>query len=418
MTNLLETLINHYQKALIIKPDNAILYQKIAELYQSSFSFDEKLSQAASFYLKAIQIKPDLFKVYYPLEFTLQILHCFDSGTNEELLEEGVNILQNNIKKLPKFPFAHVVLGELLAQQGKVDQAKSCYQQASYQQLSKSSPQLVKSAWDTSQKRQPDFLVIGLFKCGTTSFYSYLTAHPQILPAVTKELRYFSQSSIEDIDYYLSHFPAISDKNYLTGETTPDYLACPTIAKQILNWFPNIKLVVLLRNPVDRTVSSFYHGNRFAYKYFKKSLKDIYSIDMNIVQERVAQLPESMRMGKSERIDYWMSMREIYLDNLDFEISGHITSSLYIYYLREWFKVFPKEQFLIIKSEDLFINPAATMKQAYDFLGLPDHTLPKYPNRNPNKYPPISPNLRQQLTEFFQPYNQELEEYLGRKFNW
>ena len=418
MLNQLETLISHYQKALIIKPDDAILYQKIAELYQSGFSFDEKLSQAAFFYLKAIQIKPDLFKAYYPLIFTLQTLHWFNLGTNKELLETGVDILQNNIKKLPNFPFAHVVLGELLAQQGKVAQAKTSYQQASYQQLSKSSPQLVKSAWDSSHKRHPDFLVIGLFKCGTTSFYSYLTAHPQILPAVAKELRYFSQSSVNDIDYYLSHFPAISDKNYLIGEATPSYLSCPTIAEQILDWFPNIKLVILLRNPLQRTLSGFYQGNRFAYKYFKKSLNGVHSIDMNILQERVAQLPKLMRMSKNERIDYWISMREIYLDNLDFDISHHITYSLYIYYLREWFNVFPREKFLIIKSEDLFVNPAATMKQAYEFLGLPDQILPKYPNRNPNKYPPISLSLRQQLAEFFQPYNQELEDYLGKKFNW
>lgn len=80
--------------------------------------------------------------------------------------------------------------------------------------------------------------------------------------------------------------------------------------------------------------------------------------------------------------------------------------------------MFPREQFLILKSEDLFANPSATMKQVYEFLNLPDHPLPEYRNYNPNSYPALNPVLRQQLADFFRPYNQELEDYLGMKFNW
>jgi hypothetical protein len=66
-------------------------------------------------------------------------------------------------------------------------------------------------------------------------------------------------------------------------------------------------------------------------------------------------------------------------------------------------KVFPKEQLLILKSEDFYGNPPATMKQVHHFLNLPDHQLTEYRNYNPGSY---------------QPYNRELEDYLGRKFNW
>ena len=80
--------------------------------------------------------------------------------------------------------------------------------------------------------------------------------------------------------------------------------------------------------------------------------------------------------------------------------------------------VFPKEQILILKSEEFYSNPSATMKQVHRFLNLPDYQLTEYRNYNPGSYSLISDKLRQQLVEFFHPYNQELEEYLGMEFNW
>ncbi|MEH2059259.1 MAG: hypothetical protein V7K97_24525 [Nostoc sp.] len=58
------------------------------------------------------------------------------------------------------------------------------------------------------------------------------------------------------------------------------------------------------------------------------------------------------------------------------------------------------------------------MKEVYSFLNLPDYQMPKYPNYNPGSYPPIHDKLRHQLLDFFRPYNQQLEEFLGMKFHW
>jgi hypothetical protein len=96
----------------------------------------------------------------------------------------------------------------------------------------------------------------------------------------------------------------------------------------------------------------------------------------------------------------------------------HTIPSLYIYFIKKWMKVFPKEQLLILKSEDFYGNPPATMKQVHHFLNLPDHQLTEYRNYNPGSYHSVPDALRCQLAEFFQPYNRELEDYLGRKFNW
>jgi tetratricopeptide (TPR) repeat protein len=248
-----QTLINHYQKATLIKPDSATLYQDIGNLYRSLLDFE----QAIVYYLKAIELKPDLFSVYHPLNFLLQFVSWSSEENKNQILTQGIHLLKQNIIHQPNFPFAHVVLGRLYAQQGELEKAKDCYQKASFKQINRSYPDLIQH-WNSSTQRQPNFLVIGLHKCGTTSFYSYLIQHPHILPAVTKEIRYFSSNSINDLEYYLSHFPAISNNNYLTGEATPIYFKLTNVAQQIKKWFPNIKLILLLRNPIDRAISGFH----------------------------------------------------------------------------------------------------------------------------------------------------------------
>jgi hypothetical protein len=71
-----------------------------------------------------------------------------------------------------------------------------------------------------------------------------------------------------------------------------------------------------------------------------------------------------------------------------------------------------------LRSEDLYNAPATTMKQVFDFLELSDYKLPNYPKWNSGSYSRVSDDLRQTLSDFFQPHNQKLEEYLSIKFNW
>ncbi len=108
-----------------------------------------------------------------------------------------------------------------------------------------------------------------------------------------------------------------------------------------------------------------------------------------------------------------LSIPDLYYDD-----RSHLFYSLYICHLKGWLTVFPREQFLILRSEDLLENPSTTMKQVYSFLGLPDYQLSKYKKFNVTSHPPISDDLYSKLKEFYRPYNQELEEYLGMKFDW
>ena len=411
MSHLIEASIAHYQKALILAPDRAILHEEIGNLYIRLGKF----KQATYYCLKAIKIDPKPRKVYYYLKYALDCLKLFSLKIDTQLLAEGIKTLEKGIKNQPEFLFSQVVLATLYAAKGDLETAEQCLRQASFQQISLSHPKLVKSSWDETQKRQPDFMILGFPKCGTTSLYAYLTAHPQILSAVMKEIHYFDFLPVDNLDYYLAHFPQILDRRYLTGEASPSYILSPNLARKIWKSFPNVKLIVLLRNPIESTISLFYQLNRFEIQSFNQSLNKIKKLDTKRLQERLDLQLKVIKLDRKEQIKFLLKQRSA---DLESEFLGYVTYSLYLYFLKEWLTVFPREQILILKSEDLFFNPATTLKRVYDFLGLPDSPQAKYRNYNPGSYPPISDNLRRQLAEFFRPYNRQLEDYLGMKFNW
>ncbi|MEJ6485424.1 sulfotransferase domain-containing protein [Nostoc punctiforme UO1] len=406
MINHLEKLSIYYQKALLIKPDNAIVHSKLGNLYEAQMNFEE----ATYHYIKSIEFDPSYFHNYWKLKYSLLQLNRWEQEIESNLLEQGITTLSQAIESQPNFPFAQVLLGNLLTQQGKIEEAIACYQNASYKQINLSYPELVKNHWNPHQKTQPDFLIPGFIKSGTSSLYNYLISHPQILPAVDNGLCFFTDFFEQELDWYLAHFPSIpASMNYITGETTPIYIYFPSITKKIFHLFPNIKLVILLRNPVDRAISSYFHQHKIncGYKLIQDNIDNILEKMPSLLDKLHTFVWLEPSMIKKYRSP---SRQDVF--------SYHLMNSLYIYYLKEWLNVFPREQFLFVKSEDLFSNPSVTMKKVFSFLNLPDYPLAEYPNYNPGSYNPISDDLRQTLAEFFRPHNQKLEEYLGMKFNW
>ena len=99
---------------------------------------------------------------------------------------------------------------------------------------------------------------------------------------------------------------------------------------------------------------------------------------------------------------------------------SYFERGIYVDKLQRWMQVFPKEQFLIIQSEEFFKNPSIIYKQVLEFLGLPKHELDNYKQYRKQDYSKsnIDPNLRKKLVEYFKPHNQRLYEFLGQKFDW
>src|SRR5680860_1100775 len=105
----------------------------------------------------------------------------------------------------------------------------------------------------------PTFLIAGGMRCGTTSLNAYLREHPEVSVGQPKEVHFFDQNYERGIDWYLQHFPG-SDNSKAVGEATPAYLYYPEIAERIATTLPDVRILVLLRDPVDRAHSHYWHN--------------------------------------------------------------------------------------------------------------------------------------------------------------
>ena len=130
----------------------------------------------------------------------------------------------------------------------------------------------------------PDFVIIGAHKSGTTSLYDFITQHPSIESASEKEPCYFSTKYKFGSLWYRSNFPtelskyllAKKDGKFYTGEATTSYLFHPSSAYRMKKMLPNIKLIVILRNPVDRAYSNY----NYSVKYNKETLSFMKGIEL------------------------------------------------------------------------------------------------------------------------------------------
>ncbi|MDJ0731259.1 MAG: sulfotransferase domain-containing protein [Crocosphaera sp.] len=246
-------------------------------------------------------------------------------------------------------------------------------------------------------RAKPDFLVIGGMKCGSSSLYQYLLKHPNVYPPLTKELYYFSTQKFtqKSFAWYRSNFP-ISKPNYMTGEATPDYIFYAKTAQRVANKLPSVKLISILRNPIDRAYSHYHHSVSLGWE--------------NNSFEEAIKLEKSRLSTKSSTIN----------DGTPHPSHKHsyLSRGLYLKQLKEWFCFFPREQILILKAEDLYSQPKTTMNRVFQFLNLPANKIDIYKTYNSRNYAPIKPEVRQKLIDYFKPEKEKLYEYLGVNFNW
>lgn len=246
----------------------------------------------------------------------------------------------------------------------------------------------------------PHFMILGTQKGGTNSLYQYLCQHPQILPATQKEIHFFTLYYQKGIDWYRSQFPSTADGNLLlTGEGTPYYLFHPCVPQRVYHHFPNLKFIVLLRNPINRAISHYYWEVNLGYEML--SLKDA------LLQE-----PERLR-GETEKL---LADETYYSHN--HQHYSYLSRGIYVEQLQNWMNVFPREQFLIVQSEDLASQSPKTLNQVFEFLDLPPYQLTNYKKYNVGDYPNVSLDIRQYLAEYFLPYNDKLIELIGQGLTW
>lgn len=254
----------------------------------------------------------------------------------------------------------------------------------------------------------PDFLIIGAQKCGTTSLYTYLVQHQNISPAFEKEVRYFNDHYENGVNWYKAHFPTKLHKylmtqrngtSLITGEGEPSYLPNPIVPQRVFELTPSVKLIVMLRNPVDRAYSHYQH--RFSRGREARTFEEVVKTD----KEKLKNGWEKLATG-------------------DYKSLGHLHYSylprgIYVDQIKSWMTVFPKEQFLFIRAEDFFSDSQKHFNEVLAFFDLPEHRLEKSERHNAGKYvQQMSVEIREDLVDYFRPHNQRLREYLDQDFAW
>ena len=162
---------------------------------------------------------------------------------------------------------------------------------------------------------------------------------------------------------------------------------------------PNIKLIVILRNPVDRAYSNY----NYSVKYNKETLSFMKGIELE--EERCCKERDNLMTDPDSHITY-------YHDN------SYIKKSIYVDQLEEWFKYYDREQFLILNTEDFHKNPQHTLDQVFDFLNMHTFTLKNPKNLNIGNYKDMDEDMRKFLINYFKPHNQRLYKLLRRSFDW
>jgi tetratricopeptide (TPR) repeat protein len=375
--------IDGYEKTIADSPQpKAALYYQLGRLLRAKSLFPNALCA----YQKAIELDPKFQSAYIDIQYT---------PIAPEQLTGLIEFYRQIVKDHPKIPIAWGNLGDALTEQGRVSEAIECYNKSCYQKTINLYPHLAQLDWKDRKEYPPDFIVVGAAKCGTSSLHHYLSRHPQILLPHKKEIDFFWKNFDRGLDWYLAHFPTITDRpDFITGEATPNYLRFPLVAQRIKGSFPKVKIIILLRNPIDRAVSWHYH-----------------KVNSGLAIGDLAQVvaSEMARLATLSESDFI---------NTGYYNPDNLLSSLYIYQIKVWMELLGREQFLILKSEEFYSNPDQEMAKVLAFLGLPNCPLDKYPQVNEGSYDAVEPKLRKTLADYFHPYNQQLEEYLGIKFDW
>ena len=236
-------------------------------------------------------------------------------------------------------------------------------------------------------KELTNFIILGVSKCGTTGLYDTMCQHPQIVPSKTKELYFFGSPKYKlGIEWYEKQLGRC-DVNQITGESTPPYFFRPC-AEQIYKYNKNLKFIVMLRHPVERTISHYNHSKQYNKN---KSVSEF--LDNTLIPFDINEFPY-------------------------FKVNHIIGKSFYYYMIKYWFSFFLKEQFLFIKSEDYFTDSQNVLKQVYNFLNICKHDT-KVIHSNIGKYKAkVTKEDIKRLKVYYKPYNDLLPSLIGENFKW
>ena len=248
------------------------------------------------------------------------------------------------------------------------------------------------------ERALPDAMIIGAMKSGTSSLHYYLTQHPAVIAPLRKEVHYFDLQYGKGERWYRANFGKAGQAG-LNLDSSPYYLFHPLAPQRAHELLPEAKLIVLLRDPVRRAYSHYWHERD--KKRERLSFEDAVAAE----PERVGDDEQRLARGEIEQ-------------SHAHQHCTYLARGRYAEQLERWLRFYPRERLLVLQFEDLGRAPMVTLHRTLEYLGLPALGRVKLEPRNARKYPPIKPATAERLREYFAPHNAALEALLGEPVRW
>ena len=263
----------------------------------------------------------------------------------------------------------------------------------------------------TSARRVlPDFLITGGQRCGTTSMYRVLRGHPAVLPPVLhKGVHYFDTDYAKGQAWYRAHFPLASTARRvgrragmpaaMAFESSPYYMYHPLAAERIAADLPDVKLIVLLRDPVERAYSA--HAHEVARGFEDEDF------------ETALDLEAGRLAGEAERLAADPAYR-----SLAHQHHAYVERGRYVEHLERLERLVGRDRLHVVDSHRFFREPEPVYDAVLQFLGLPHAGYPAFERHNARPRLPLSDETRARLDAHFAPYDDRLAAWLGRPVSW
>lgn len=341
----------------------------LGEVNRSLGQFD----QAAAWFIAALYIDPTHRYSHNSLQFTRFSI---------DLLPRVIESYRNFVNAAPSFILGAQLLAHYLLKNGEIEEAISINCHASRLNCEPSSISL---SLINNSLSLPDFIIIGVPKGGTSSLLGWLGTHPKLWCHPRKELHFFDGDWSHGAAWYSSHFPFFNSQlDIRCGEATPNYFQLPACPQRIKELIPTARLVVLLRDPLQRALSWLYHLQRF---------------------EGLIGNPSELLENELNELE---SLETSILTSSGFRWPNAIHGSCYNLPLQRWLNLFPREQLLIIRSELLFQSPESSLMHVADFIGVDAKwnwgELNPF-NVNPLPYSKLPDHLVERLSLFFEKHS-------------
>jgi hypothetical protein len=250
----------------------------------------------------------------------------------------------------------------------------------------------------------PNFLIIGFGRCGTTYLHDRLLEHPNVRPALVKEIDFFTSNYDKGVDWYRAHFASAlnwrGDGPVAVGDASVGYVVGPRVPQRVASLLPDVKIVVMVRNPVDRAHSHFHHNRRLGIEPLA-SFQDAIDAEAERLAFLRAQPSDGARINGYGHVHF-----------------SYLTQGFYADYLGRWLDVFPREQVMVVQSEEFYRDPSDTLQGITGCLGLPNWCPRDYAGHKQFSYPKMIPETRSRLTGLSRPHNERLFAMLGEDYGW